>query len=158
MSDDDLTDSEEEELLEKLRDAGALDPVPVEALAAAMSSFAWRTMDAELAELSYDSAVEDERMAGVRGGAGGARMLTFESGPICVEVEAHEEGGLRRLIGQVVPVAEGEVDVRHAGGTATVAVDTVGRFVVDGVAAGTVRLRWRPATGEGGLVTLSVVV
>ena len=38
----------EEELLAELREAGRLDPVPQEALAAAKVGFVWRTIDAEL--------------------------------------------------------------------------------------------------------------
>lgn len=127
-------------LLAEIRGLAALiDPVPPEAIAAARSAFAWRTMDAELAELTADSAV-DERLAGVRG-AGTPTMLTFDAPGLTVEVELQEVGGHRRLMGQLVPPGPGLVEVRHRAGAATVPVDEVGRFSADDVAAGPVSLR-----------------
>ena len=48
-------------------------------LAAARGSFTWRTIDAELAELAYDSALDTERLTAVRS-ADTARLLTFPKG------------------------------------------------------------------------------
>jgi len=132
-------------LLAEIRGLAALiDPVPPEAIAAARSAFAWRTMDAELAELTADSAV-DERLAGVRG-AGTPTMLTFDAPGLTVEVELQEVGGHRRLMGQLVPPGPGLVEVRHRAGAATVPVDEVGRFSADDVAAGPVSLRCSSGT------------
>lgn len=124
--------------------AAALDPVPPEAVAAARSAIAWRTMDAELAELTADTSLEP-RLAGVRGGAAPV-MLTFESPELTVEVEVTEDHGARRLLGQLVPPAAGEVEVRHGGGRSVVAADEVGRFSAFDLASGPLSLRCRVGT------------
>lgn len=147
----------DDDLLRELRGAGSADPVPPGSEAAARSSFAWRTMDAELAELVHDSALEDERLAGVRGGTG-PRLLTFEVGDITVEVEAKVVGSGRRLVGQVVPAQAGTVEARHRGGTVTVAADDLGCFSVDGIEPGPVSLCWRPATPGGDQVVTDWVI
>jgi len=147
MSDDmtagrisDGDEAENASLLAELRNLAALiDPVPPESIAAARSAFAWRTMDAELAELTADSAA-GERLAGVRG-AGTPTMLTFDAPGLTVEVELQDVGGHRRLMGQLVPPGPGMVEVRHRAGASTVPVDEVGRFSADDVAAGPVSLR-----------------
>ncbi len=146
-------DVDEAGLLAELRRlASVIDPVPAESVAAARSAFAWRTMDAELAdltvlaELTGDSAV-DAMLAGVRSSAM-PTMLTFDAPGLTIEVEVSEVGEERRLIGQLVPPAAGAVEVRHRGGVTSVAVDEVGRFSIDGVRAGPVSLRCSaPVTG-----------
>lgn len=146
---------EEEHLMAELRTAGALDPIPTDAVAAARAAFLWRTIDAELAELTYDSLFEDKELAGVRGAAD-ARCLTFTTEDLTVELEASAAGPGRRLLGQLVPPQPGEVEVRHAGGTVTVPADELGRFSAD-VLPGPVSLRCR-GTRSGGPVTTDWVV
>ena len=66
-------------LLDELRALVADDdPVPERVLAAARGSFTWRTIDAELAALVYDSALDAERLTAVRS-ADTVRLLTFET-------------------------------------------------------------------------------
>lgn len=138
--------------------AGRLDPVPAAVVDAARDSFTWRTVDAELAELAYDSLLDDDRMAGVRS-AEAPRALTFEGPELCVEVEVAEAGDRRRLLGQVVPGEAGTVEVRHRGGTLAVDADEVGRFPAAEVAAGPVSLRFLPAApGRAALETSWVLV
>lgn len=133
-------DDNDDELLAELRTLAALhDPVPPEAIAAARSAIAWRTMDAELAELTGDL-VSDDQLAGVRSSRA-PKLLTFEAPSLTVEVEVLETATARRLLGQLVPPTAGEVEVRHGAGTTTVTVDEVGRFTADGVAPGPVSLR-----------------
>ena len=139
-------DADDDALLAELRGmADFVDPVPPEAIAAARSAFAWRTMDAELAELTADTSV-DVGLVGVRS-AETPVMLTFDSAGLTVEVELLEAGGRRRLMGQLVPPGPGTVEVRHRAGVATVAVDEVGRFSVDDVVAGPVSLRCSSGAG-----------
>jgi hypothetical protein len=109
------------------------DPVPVHVIDAALASRTWRRVDAELAELVYDSLLE---AALVRDGAG-ARQLTFESPELTVEVEV----GVAALDGQLVPPQPANVVVRHRGGSVTVAADHLGHFHVDGVPHGPLSLR-----------------
>ncbi len=132
-------DDTDNELLAELRTLAArLDPVPPEAIAAARSAIAWRTIDTELAQLTGDPA-SDKHLAGVRSGRI-PMLLTFEAPSLTVEVEVLETAAVRRLLGQLVPPTAGEVQVRHVAGTTSVAVDEVGRFRVDDVAPGPVSL------------------
>lgn len=136
----DSDDAQNAALLAELRQMTAMsDPVPPDAVLAARSAFAWRRMDAELAELTADSSVDLE-LAGVRGVAT-PTVLTFDGPGLSVEVEIVEMVGTRRILGQVVPPGPGQVDVRHRDGVITVALDEVGRFSADAIAAGPVSLR-----------------
>ena len=146
----DTSDSADEELLQDLRAVvSRVDPVSPEMLAAARSGFIWRTIDAELAQLTSDSVLDADRMAAVRGVAT-PELLTFEAAGLTVEVETTRgvDGGVR-LLGQLVPAQRGQVEIRHAGGTTTVEADDLGRFTAGGVPPGPVSLSCR--TEAGGL-------
>jgi hypothetical protein len=138
----------DEALLVELRAAaGRLDPVPADAVMAARSALAYRTLDAELASLTADSAVDDDRLALVRSVAT-PTLLTFDGPGLTVEVEVLVDGRRRRLLGQLVPAGEGEVEVRHRGGRSRVAADEVGRFIADDLPPGPVSLRCRAVGGR----------
>lgn len=141
-------DEADTRLLDALRAAAnRLDPVPPAVEFAARESFTWRAIDAELADLAYDSLLDDARLAGVRSGDA-PRTLTFEAAALSVEVEVTEAGERRRLVGQIVPPQRAEVEIRHPGGTVNVEADEVGRFAAD-VGAGPVSLRCRVEEGDG---------
>jgi hypothetical protein len=134
---------EDERLLELLRQAaGRFDPPPAAVVEAARASLTWRTIDAELAALSFDSAVDRAAVA-VRG-KGGSRLLTFVAPGLNIEVEVAPVGERRRLTGQLVPPQPARIDIRHAGGITTVEADRLGRFGADAISAGPVSLRCRP--------------
>lgn len=145
MTNDDTTPAggdPNDSLLSELRAAATrLDPVPEESVLAARSALAWRTMDAELAELSADSAVADEPLAGVRGG-NSPRLLSFDATLMSVELEVTAIGRTRRLLGQLLPPQAGHLEVHHEKGTITVAADELGRFRADGLVPGPTRVRW----------------
>ena len=144
-----MIDRRDDELLEELRMMmRRLDPVPAEAVAAAKAAIMWRTIDAELAELTADSLMGDERLVGVRA-HDAPTMLTFEVGSQVLEVEVVRRGQLRRLVGQLVPAASGQVAVRHGDAETTVEADEVGRFSVDGITPGPVRIRWQAPSAGG---------
>ena len=65
---------DEEVFAELKRVIGDSDPVPAEVVAAAIASRTWRRIDAELAELVYDSLVDADPVRSSRGG----RRVTFE--------------------------------------------------------------------------------
>jgi hypothetical protein len=153
-ADDDLY----RDLLARLRDAGQLETVPIEAVASVKAAFVWRTIDEELARLAYDSSVDEPVGAGVRAARTASRLLTFETPTLTVEVEAVTTGVGRRLVGQLFPPQAGEAEARHAAGTATVRVDELGRFTIDDVRPGPVSLRCRGANGVTRIVTDWVVV
>lgn len=102
---------------------------PPELIAAAKDLFTWRTIDAELALLTFDSLV-DEPSNAVRSTTDVPRVLTFEAGGLTVELEVEAPPTGRRLSGQLVPPQAAEVQasagqyVRHVG------ADRFGRFVV----------------------------
>ncbi|MGH9283590.1 MAG: hypothetical protein ACRD0S_11720 [Acidimicrobiales bacterium] len=146
----DKTDGTEPDarLLAALERAARLhDPVPADTERLARESFTWRTIDAELAELAYDSLFDDDRLVGIRSGQA-PRVLTFEGPAFAVEVEVQEQGDRRRLMGQLVPPARAGIEVRHAGGPLTVEADDMGIFSVE-VEPGLVSLRCRRHEGEG---------
>lgn len=133
---------------------------PPDVVAAAKATFTWRTIDAELAELTFDSGADSDALAGVRSG-GGARALTFEHDDVVVEVEVNEDAGGRTLVGQVGPAAPEWVELQQASGAAAVRFETddMGRFRVPGVASGPVRLLCRfPAGGRPELLTAWVTI
>lgn len=135
-----MTEHECEELMGRLRTLGRrMDPTPPAVTAAASAAFQWRTLDAELAELTYDSWMDDRELAGVRS-SGGQRQLTFEAPGVTVEVEV-SGGASPRLVGQVVPAHPGTVELRHRTGITTLAVDDLGRFAAPHLPAGPVSLR-----------------
>lgn len=103
---------------------------PPEVLEASRQLFTWRTVDAELAALAYDSLLDDAGAALVRS-AGQPRILSFEAGSITIEVEVDETPGARRLLGQLVPAAAAELQlVLVAGEPVPGRADDLGRFVL----------------------------
>jgi hypothetical protein len=134
------------ELLAELRAAlSRLDPVPVSVSAAAVAAIDLRTLDAELAELIADSAVDAGAL--VRG-AGEARLVSFAHPRLSIEFEVVSIAGARRLVGQVVGAGADAMELDHRRGVLAVAVDDLGRFGVEGVAPGPVRLRCVLPDGE----------
>ncbi|MCO1661101.1 hypothetical protein [Pseudonocardia humida] len=130
----DLTDLDDDALLAEL--ARVLERVsapPPEVVEAAKGLFTWRTVDAELAELTHDSLIA-QRELGVRA-AGQPRILTFEAGGMTVEVEVDDVPGARRLIGQLTPPGRADLELRSADDTVVGSIvgsaDELGRFVLD---------------------------
>jgi hypothetical protein len=129
--------NQEDPLLTALRSVVSnADPVPASVVEAARAAYVWRTIDADLAELTADSAMST---AGVRSSSA-PRLLTFEGPGVEVEVEVAQTGSTRRLSGQLVPVGPAQVTVRWSGGAQETAADDLGRFVVERVPAGSVSL------------------
>jgi hypothetical protein len=136
----------DDEVLELLR--GALrreDPPPDEVVTAAKEAWTWRTIDAELAALTYDSALDEEALAGVRGVAT-ARTLSFGDAQLLIEIELTAAGGgddLLRLEGQVAPPTAGAIVVERVDGhpALPLSTDDLGRFHADRLDPGVVRLR-----------------
>lgn len=152
------TEMSDDMLLASLRTAAALrEPVPPTVLEAARGAFSWRLLDAELAELVADSALE-LALAGTRGGRE-SRLVTFEvPGGTALELEATRVGGRIRLVGQVVPGRPGTAEVQHPGGSTSVDVDEIGRFAAHGISPGPMRVKLRLVTpGKTGEPDLEIV-
>ena len=136
MTDDTLHSGDPDALLltELRRVAALLDPMPDRLVRAGRESLTWRSVDAELAALLSDSAVEDERAALVRSTAG-LRAVAFESSALTIELDVLVDGPRRTLVGQLVPAAPAAVEVQ------TAELRTTGVFRVENVPAGQMRLR-----------------
>lgn len=126
--------------------AARLEPVPDRLMQAAVDAYAWRTVDAELAELVFDS-LTDREEAVVRG-AEEERVLSFRAADgLTIEVEVGAAGSGRRLIGQLVPPHRAVVEIRRPAGVVRLESDDFGRFMADSLAEGPLSLRCRPASG-----------
>ena len=152
----DETQRQDERLLAELGELlGRATPPPGWVIEAAKRSYTWRTVDAELAELTADSRL-DREPAGVRGAAE-PRALTFEARDLVIEVEVSVSGAERRMLGQLVPAQRARIEVRQDEEASTVEADELGRFVVERLRARPVSLRCHLA-GRGPVVTEWVAV
>jgi hypothetical protein len=115
------------------------DGVPDSVLDAARAAIEVRHLDAQLAELLADTAMQEKELAGVRGV--GNRLLSFGTGERFVEVDVAESENARLLNGYVVPASDGVVHVEHKDGETEAVIDHRGRFRVLGIPRGPVRLR-----------------
>jgi hypothetical protein len=139
---------DDEELLTALREAmRAREAVPAEFIEMGKNAYAWHNIDAELAQLTYDSDRDADLMASLRSETASIRALTFTSAHLSIEVEVTDES----LVGQVVPIVperEGTIEVQaKAGATTTTSVDEIGCFAVSPKPASPFRLRYRAADG-----------
>ena len=130
----------EEQLLARLAAAlDAAEPMPEGMLDQAKATFTWRTIDAELAALVFDSAAEE--LVGVRS-SDANRQMTFRTPGVEIELVVVSET-TRRLVGQLVPPQVAEIQLHHEDGSQTASTDNLGRFAFDDVPAGSVRLTCR---------------
>jgi hypothetical protein len=136
---------DDEELLAVLRQALAeRQAVPPEFVEAAKNAFAWHNIDAELAELTYDSSRDAELAPSTRAETASIRALTFTSAHLTIELEVTQDA----LVGQIVPAQAGTITVRvQDGAETTVAVDDIGCFSIRPVPAGQFRLHCHTAAG-----------
>jgi hypothetical protein len=152
---------QDEELLAALREAlhgrpgpPAHDPqagqaVPPEFVEAGQALYTWRNIDAELAELTYDSAHDTLAGAGQRAADPPVRTLTLSSAHLTIELEASAEA----ILGQLVPVQTGLVEIQSGPGKgAETSVDTMGLFTIQPIPGRPFRLRCQAA---GGVVVLT---
>jgi hypothetical protein len=138
-------DPRDTSLMERLRTLTArADPVPASVVSAAKGSLAWRTIDAELAELVYDSALEAGDLVLVRSSEV-PRFLTFEAPGITVEVEVSTVSGGLLFDGHLTPPRHAVVEIQHREGTLSAETDRRGRFRIDRVMSGPMRMVCRPA-------------
>jgi hypothetical protein len=162
--DEDMTTSNdngptEERLFEELTAlVRRADRVPAEVLAAARGSYTWRTIEAELAELTYDSLLDDDALANVRSGAQ-PRQVTFETEELTIELEIGFATGGRRIVGQLVPTQVAEIEIRHPAGEQSVEADELGRFTAEVLTVGPVSFSCRLKTnGEKTITTDWIII
>jgi hypothetical protein len=136
---------DDEELLAALRQAlRTRQAVPPEFVEAAKNAFAWHNIDAELAQLTYDSSVDREYEPSTREEEASIRALTFTSAHLTIEVEVTRDA----LVGQVIPAQAGTITIQpRDGAERTLPVDEIGCFSIDPVPSGPFRLHGRAASG-----------
>ncbi len=133
----------------------AADPLPDQLASQLKELYTWRTVDAELAELISDTALE---ALAVRSGPGAPRILTFTAGPTTLVLEVAEARERRRLLGQIVAPRAARVAVDYPGGNVTTDADDLGRFRFDDCPTGPIRLSLEFADASERIVTSWVSV
>ncbi len=98
------------------------DPIPPAAVDIARAAD-WATVDAELAELTFDSLL-DERAVALRDDEGDVRSLTFTAGDRTVEIDVTAD----ELVGRVDPTDDVPIEVVQPARRRQVRVDDLGRF------------------------------
>ncbi len=136
---------DDERLLAALGEAlKASEDVPSWFVETGKSAFAWHNIDAELAQLTYDSNEDRREVAVVRSETASVRSLTFTSAHLTVELEVAGSS----LLGQIIPPRGGELEIHtRAGEISTTEVDEIGCFAVDPIPDSPFRLRCRTADG-----------
>lgn len=134
---------DDEQLLAALREAlGADENVPPEFIELGKNAYAWHNIDAELAQLTYDSIHEPEEALSLRAEAASIRALTFTSAHLTIELEVSEDS----VLGQVIPAQSGVIEIQgREGTTATTEADEVGCFLIRPIPDSPFRLRFRTA-------------
>lgn len=126
---------------ELIRDLGRVldltDPVPPMVTEYAKAGYDWRDIDAELAELVFDSA--ETGLVGVRGGDM-SRQMTFRAPGAEIEVELLSANS-RRIVGQLVPPQETTIELRFGGRSIETTTDHLGRFTFEDIPSGPISLR-----------------
>jgi hypothetical protein len=136
---------DDEELLAALREAlRAREAVPPEFVEAAKNAFAWHNIDAELAQLTYDSSRDSDYEASLRAEAASIRALTFTSARLTIELEVTQDS----LLGQVIPAQAGMIKIQPRDGAETeFPADEIGCFSIRPIPSGPFRLHGRTAAG-----------
>ena len=143
-------DWDDERLLEALRESvRARLAVPSWFTRTARKAYARFDIDAQLAQLTYDSSHDRElettlRSVSLRSEPASVRALTFTSARLAIELEVTPDS----LIGQIIPPRQGRLEHEsRSGETATVSIDEIGCFCIQPVPDGAFRLRCRTDDG-----------
>jgi hypothetical protein len=140
-----LGDWDDDELLRELKEAlHARRAVPPSFVEAAENAFAWRNIDAELAQLTYDSIECAPLIEVTRSETASIRALTFTHPRLIIELEVSADA----VLGQIVPPQTGTIEVQtHAGTGPEISTDEIGYFSIQPIPHGPFRLRCRVAAG-----------
>jgi len=123
--------------------AGAL--VPKEFVEAGKSAFAWHSIDAELAQLTYDSTHSPDVSALTRAESASIRALTFTSTRVRIELELVESS----MLGQILPVQPATIEVQaRDDAEQAITTDEAGYFSIHPIPRGPFRLRCRLTVGS----------
>jgi hypothetical protein len=145
MIDDDRP-LEEDLLSEIMTFLRAVEPVPAAVLSGARTAYGWRSVVAAVADLEFDSAVDDDDLARVRTGAA-ERQLRFRAPGVTAEISVIDGG--RRLVGRLSPGFDGCVLLRHPGRPDVKAgLDPHGQFLFEGLPRGPMSIRAVPTSPD----------
>ena len=123
---EELIDPEFEPTLRRVGDAfGDPEPIPPRLVAAAQDAFGWRLVEAELAELLFDSASDE--LVGVRGSSSERRSFRYGSGDVVIRVHLTEVS----LIVMIEPPLSVVCRVDTEQGNEEHRTDELGELVVD---------------------------
>ena len=138
-------DRDDDQLLAALGEAiRARLAVPAQFIEAGKNAYAWHNIDAELAQLTYDSQENRRELAVVRSETASVRALTFTSAHLTMELEVTENA----VLGQIIPPRAGTLEVHTRAGEITATeMDEIGCFAVDPIPDSPFRLRCRTADG-----------
>ena len=135
---------DDDELLEALGEAlRAREQVPEWFVETGKNAYAWHNIDAELAQLTYDSSRDRDAVSAVRSETASIRALTFTSPQLSVELEVTTGS----LVGQIIPPRAGTLEVHTTAGVASSLMDEIGCFAVTPIPNSPFRLRCRTEDG-----------
>jgi hypothetical protein len=134
---------DDEELLAALQQAlSTRRAVPPEFVETGKNAFAWHNIDAELAELTYDSTRGADHLAYTRAESTAVRALTFTSPRLTIELEVTEDS----LLGQVLPPQAATIEVQaRTGAGRVVHMGEIGSFTIRPIPRSRFRLCCRAA-------------
>jgi hypothetical protein len=140
---------DDEEVLAALRRAmHAQRAVPPEFIEAGKNAFAWHNIDAELAQLTYDSILDPAPELALRAEAASIRALTFTSVHLTIELEVAQES----LLGQIIPAQPATIKIQPREDAETVlATDEIGCFSLRPLPSGPFRMHCHTAAGVDAL-------
>ena len=140
---------DDEEVLAALQQAlRAQRAVPPAFIEAGKSAFAWHNIDAELAQLTYDSILDPAPELAMRAEAASIRALTFTSAHLTIELEVAQDS----LLGQIIPAQSATIRIQPRTGAETaLATDEIGCFSVQPIPSGPFRMHCRTAAGVDAL-------
>lgn len=145
-----------------LRDLAAVlrqsDPVPRSVVADARAAL--RTLDDELTRLARPDGDPSEPVEPVGGAARRGqevRLVSFEIGGVGLELEIVRRGRAVRVVGQVAASAARSALVEHAAGSTELRLDESGRFLLDGLLAGLLRVRCLTVDGATAATTMVTI-
>lgn len=135
---------DDDTLMDALREAiRAREAVPTWFVETGKSAYAWHNIDAELAQLTYDSERDQRMVTTTRSETASIRALTFTSARLSIELEVSEDS----LLGQILPPQAGTLEIHTTTGIDNTTVDEIGIFAVEPIPNGSFRLRYRTPNG-----------
>jgi len=136
---------DDERLLGELREAiRARRAVPSWFVETGKAAYAWHDIDAELAQLTYDSESDlGWAAAATRSESALIRALVFTSPGLSIELEVTEDS----LLGRIIPPGAGTLETHTKTGVTATPVDEIGFFAVEPIPPSPFRLRCRTENG-----------